>query len=201
MRQHFERNARRGITLSAEKLAEFARKKNLGLGLAQLRKIRHTFKFTAFASRYRRPLRYMSSSVPSYGVVMVDMANFLPQHKRANGGAVAFLCCVECLSGQLAAVPCTDLTARSWEKALVSVIESSGIHAVRVIVSDRDSAVKSNHASEGLRARLKARFGVKWIFLKNRNKAFKVGPARALPPRAEMNGAATVFFARRRRNG
>lgn len=180
VRKHFERHARRGITLSARQLAEYCRKRNLPFTLERLRKIRHEFKFTAFYSRYAKPLRYMSSSVPKYGVVMADMANFMPQHRRANDGAVAFLCVVECLSGQLAAVPCKDLTSKSWERALVSVAEGgSAIHAVRVVVSDRDSAVKSNHASAGLRARLKARYDVGWIFLKNRNKAYKV---RAQPP-------------------
>lgn len=126
------------------------------------------------ASSYRRPLRFMSSSVAKYGVVMADMANYMPQHKRANGGAVAFLCVVECLSGQLAAVPCKDLTTRSWERALTSVAEGSAINAVRVVVSDRDSAVKSSHESKGLRGRLRSKFGIGWIFLKNRHKAFKV---------------------------
>lgn len=174
VRRHFEKHARRGITLNAPQLAAFARQKDIRVALKDLRKIRHEFKFTAFASRYRRPLRYMSSSYPRYGVGMADAAIFMPQHKKVNDGAMGFLLVVECLSGQLAAIPLRDLTSRSWELALVAVIETSSIHALRVMVSDRDSAVKSNDASKGLRARLKKRFGLGWIFLKNRNKAFKV---------------------------
>jgi hypothetical protein len=184
VRDYFEKHAKKGITLSAVQLAAFCRQKKIKFDMAKLRQVRHEFKFTAFAARYRRPLRYMSSSVSKYGVVMADMANFMPQHKRVNDGAVGFLCCVECLSGQLAAVPCKDFTTRSWAKALDAVLERSGIHAINVIVSDRDSAVKSNHASKGLRGRLKSEHGISWLFLKNRNKAFKVRHRRCLPSEA-----------------
>lgn len=195
VRQYFERHARRGITLSASQLHAYAQKRGVAVTLSKLRKVRHEYKFTAFASRYTKPLRYMSSSVAKYGVVMADMANFMPRRRAVNGGARAFLCCVECLSGQLAAVPCKDLTTKSWEKALVSVIEGSAINAVRTVVSDRDSAVKSTHASKGLRARLKARFGVGWIFLKSRHKAFKVRRWR----RRRQTPRLTLSLSRRRR--
>ena len=195
VRAHFEKYARRGITLSAVQLAAFCREKNIKFDLATLRKVRHEFKFTALAARYTKPLRYMSSSVAKYGVVMADMAYFMPRHKGVNGGAVGFLCCVECLSGQLAAVPCKNFTTKAWESALTAILESSGIHAITVIVSDRDSAVKSNHASEGLRGRLKSKRGIGWIFLKNRNKAFKVGSLAVLP----LAVALTPFVHRRLR--
>jgi hypothetical protein len=175
VRNHFEKHAKRGITLSAAQLAKFARAKQLkGVTQASLRQIRHEFKFTAFASRYRRPLKYMSSSVARYGVVMADMANFMKQHSKVNGGAKAFLCCVECISGQLAVVPVPDLTRKSWKKALNVVFERSAINAIRILVTDRDSALKSSN-SKGLRQELQEEHGVGWLFLKSRSKAFKVG--------------------------
>jgi hypothetical protein len=174
VRAQFEQHARRGITLSAEQLAAFARKKGVKVDMSELRKIRHEYKFTAFAARYRRPLRFFSQSVARYGVVFLDMGHMAGEHKKVNDGMMGFLCCVEAISGQLSAIPVRDFTTRSWEKAIVSMIEHSAVNAVRCVISDRDSAVKSNHESLGLRARLKRDFGVKWVFLKNRSKAYKV---------------------------
>ena len=69
VRGWFEKHARLGITLSAEQLAKFARQKGIKVKMKELRQIRHEFKFTAMASRYRRPLKYMSSSVGRYGLL------------------------------------------------------------------------------------------------------------------------------------
>jgi len=173
VRAYFEKHAREGITLSARQLADFCRKKGIRASPEKLRRVRHEFKFTAFYSRYRKPMRYARSSFAHYGVVMADMANFMPKRRRVNGGNKAFLCAVECLSGQLAAVPVKDLTRRSWESALKTVIEKSGINAVRTVVTDRDSAVVSDNETS-LRKHLRDKFGVGWHFLKSRNKAFKV---------------------------
>ena len=174
VRAHFEQHARRGITVNARQLAVFARKKGIKVKLSELRKIRHEFKFTAFSSRFRRPLRFFSNSVARYGVVFVDMCHMAGEHKKVNNGMMGLLVSVEAISGQLSAIPVRNFTTRSWETAIVSMIEHSAINAVRCVVSDRDSAVKSNHESMGLRARLRRDFGVKWVFLKNRSKAYKV---------------------------
>jgi hypothetical protein len=174
VRRHFEANARRGVVLSASQLASFAKKRGLpNTPLAKLRQVRHGFKFSAFASRYTRPLRYMSSSLMIYGSVQVDMANFSPEHRRVNGGHAAFLLGVEGVSGQLAVVPCKDLTTKSWERAIRIMMETSSFNSVRVFMSDRDSAVKSDDASKGLRARLKRDYGVGWYFMRGRHKAFR----------------------------
>ena len=174
VRARFEKHAQRGITLSASQLAKFAKDRGLkGVTQAGLRKLRHEFKFTAVASRYRRPLKFMSSSVARYGVVMADMANFMPQHRKVNGNAIGFLCVVECISGQLAAIPVPNFKTSSWEHALTSAFDHSAIAGVRIVVTDRDSAVRSDN-SQGLRSRLKEKYGVGWLFLKSRSKAFKV---------------------------
>jgi hypothetical protein len=102
------------------------------------------------------------------------MANYMKNDAAVNGGMTGFLCVVEAVSGQLAVVPVPNLKTKSWKKAILSVMEKSAIHAIRAVCSDRDSAVKSDHESKGLRAQLKRDHGVTWIFLKNRSKAYKV---------------------------
>ena len=172
VRAYFDRYARLGQTRTARQLEEFCRQNGIRFDPQRLRRIRHEFKYAAFAQAYRRPLKYMASSVSKYGVVHLDMANFQPQHRAKNDGCAAFLCAVECLSGQLVAVPCRDLTTASWRVAVQKLAETTVIHALRVVVSDRDAAVKSDNDG-GLRALLKRRYGISWIFLKNRSKAFK----------------------------
>jgi hypothetical protein len=174
VRAYFDRYARLGQTRSAQQLADFCRRNKIPFDLQRLRRIRHEFKYSAFAQGYRRPLKYMASSVSKYGVVHLDMANFMPQHRSLNGGHAAFLCAVECLSGQLVAIPCRDLTTASWRSAVQKLAETTVIHAIRVVCSDRDAAVKSE-ADGGLRALVKQRYGISWLFLKNRS---KVGSSR-----------------------
>jgi len=170
--KHFEANARRGVVLSARQLADYARKRGLtGVPLETLRKMRHRFKFTALSSRHVRPPRYASSSVMTYGAVQVDAAWMFKNRAAVNGGAVGFLLGVEGVSGQLAVQPMKDLTSQSWEKALRHMVETSAFSSVRTFQSDRDSAVKSNDESEGLRGKLKRDFGISWYFMRGRHKA------------------------------
>jgi hypothetical protein len=198
LEKHFVANAKRGIVLSARQLADFARRRGLKVAWAELRKMRHRFKFTALSSRFTRPLRYMSSSVLTYGCVQVcvfvcvarsrifflllssstnlllcqvDAAWMFKERAKVNGGAVGFLLGVEGISGQLAVQPMKDLTTKSWEKALRYMVETSAFSSVRTFMSDRDSAVKSNDESEGLRAKLKRDYGISWYFLRGRHKA------------------------------
>jgi hypothetical protein len=170
--KHFEASAKRGIVLSARQLADYARRRGLqSVPLKTLRQMRHRFKFTALSSRHVRPPRYASSSIMTYGAVQVDAAWMFKKRASVNGGAVGFLLGVEGVSGQLAVQPMKDLTSKSWEKALRQMVETSAFSSVRTFMSDRDSAVKSNDESEGLRGKLKRDFGISWYFMRGRHKA------------------------------
>jgi hypothetical protein len=173
LRQFYLAEAKEGRYKTAAQLASYAKTNGIKYTWEELKNVRHGYSFSAMASKKTRPKHFMTSAVPKYGVVMSDAANFMPEHKRRNNGAVGFLCTVECLSGQLDAVPIKDLTTKSWEKALTSVIEGDNIHAITTVVSDRDSAVTSEN-SDGLQSKLLKKYGIRWIFLMTRHKAFKV---------------------------
>jgi hypothetical protein len=166
LERHFDKNAKRGVVLSAVQLAAHARKLGISFAWNELRQMRHRFKYAAFSSRFRQPLRYMSSSVQKYGVVFLDAAVMMPRHKNVNGGCGGFLAAVESLSQQMFAVGMKDGTTSSWEKA-VTVLAETKFHSMRVVVTDRDSAVKS----QAFRDSIKERFGISWTHLKNRSKA------------------------------
>jgi hypothetical protein len=170
---YYVAEAKLGHYKTAAQLAKYAKDHGIKYKWEDLKNVRHGYSFSAMASKKTRPKHFMTSAVPKYGVVMSDAANFMPEHKRKNNGAVGFLCTVECLSGQLDARPIKNLTTKSWEKALTSVIEGDNIHAITTVVSDRDSAVQSEN-SEGLRYKLLKKYGIRWIFLLTRHKAFKV---------------------------
>jgi hypothetical protein len=164
LEEHFLSNAKRGVVLNFKQLKAYADKKNLKVPLAELRRMRYRFKFSAFSGQFRKPLRYMSASIQKYGLWFLDMAIYEPAKRRDNQGCGAFLLAVESLSQQLRAFGCKDGTTASWEKAVTKLAESS--NAVRVVLTDRDTAVKS----QKFRDSIKERFGVSWINLKSRSK-------------------------------
>jgi len=166
LEKYFEKNAKLGIVLSAVQLAKYAKKEGIPFVFKDLRQMRHRFKYSAFSSQYKRPLRYMSSAIQKYGVVFIDAAVMEPRHRNVNGGCGGFLVAVESLSQQMFAVGMKDGTTASWERAITQLAETK-FHSMRVVISDRDTAVKS----QAFRDSIKKRFGISWTHLKNRNKA------------------------------
>lgn len=163
---YFERHAKKGIVLSAAQLAKYAKSESIPYNFDDLRHMRHRFKFSAFSSGYRAPLRFMTGSVPRYGCVFMDAAIMEPKHRGQNSGCGAFMVAVEALSQQTFTVGMRDGTTASWEKAVTELAETR-FHSIRVVVTDRDSAVKS----QKFRDSIKERFGITWTHLKNRSKA------------------------------
>ena len=164
LERHFLASAKKGVILNLKQLTAYAKKKRLNVAQDELRRMRYKFKFSAFASRFRRPLAYMSSSIQKYGLWFLDVAIYEPGSRRQNKGCGAFLIAVESLSQQLLAFGCQDGTQASWEKAVVTLARTS--NAVRCVLTDRDSAIKSKKWRDGI----KERFGISWIHLKSRSK-------------------------------
>ena len=164
LERHFLASAKKGIVLNLKQLVAYATKNRLDIDRNELRRMRYKFKFSAFASRFHKPLAYMSSSIQKYGLWFLDVAIYEPGSRRQNKGCGAFLIAVESLSQQLMAFGCQDGTKASWEKAVVTLARTS--NAVRCVLTDRDSAIKSKKWRDGI----KERFGISWIHLKARSK-------------------------------
>ena len=177
VRRRYESFARRGIVLSVDRLEDFCKRKKISYERETLRRLRHRWKFTALFSGKGgkrsgdgKP-HYMSATVYRYGTVMIDLASMKPErrYRLANEMCGAFLLGKECLSGQLAVVPCRDKTSRSWEDAVEKMCEGK-FNAVANFLSDRDAVA----TSASFRAGLREKFGIGWTFLPSRSKAFKV---------------------------
>lgn len=190
VKAEFFRAAKLGITLSANQLATFCKKRGYKVDMKYLRSLRHQFKFTALFSKYSHSLRYFGTSFLRPGLVQViyitalffgrlknsvlffqfDMANYHPEFQKENHGMRAFLVGCDMLSGFLAAEPCPDLTTESWKHAVIAMAEGR-FNEIRVAISDRDSAVKSG--KEGaFRDFLLKKFNIKWRFNPFRVKAY-----------------------------
>ena len=166
---HYEKKARLGILLTVDDMARFCAKSGIANpGRKALESLRYRLRFTAFFSEKRLPLQYMGAAIQKYGTVMVDMGFFRPDLKTQNGGCVAFLVGVECLSSKLSVVPCKNATQRSWERAIVTMLETAFDH-ISVVVSDRDSSV----TGQAFQARMRRDYGLSWIFLKSRSKSYR----------------------------
>jgi hypothetical protein len=166
LEDYFERHAKKGIVLSPTQLAKYARSKGIVVGEHDLRQMRQRFKASAFSSGYRKPRHHMTSSVQKYGVCMLDVAIFEKAHASSNSGCGAFMTAVEVVSQQLFALGMKDGKQASWEKAVTELAETK-FHSMNVIVTDRDSAVKS----QAFRDSIKERFGITWTHLRSRSKA------------------------------
>jgi D-Tyr-tRNAtyr deacylase len=97
---------------------------------------------------------------------MLDVAIFEKNHRNVNSGCGAFMAAVEVVSQQLFAVGMKNGTTASWEKAVTELAETK-FHSMNMIITDRDSAVKS----QSFRDSIKERFGISWTHLKSRSKA------------------------------
>ena len=95
------------------------------------------------------------------------MAFYEPKHRRVNDGCAAFLVGVEGISGQLAAIPCKDVTQSSWKKAIIIMMETS-FNAFRVAITDRDCAI----TGRAFKTEMKNKYGLSWFHLYHHNKCF-----------------------------
>jgi hypothetical protein len=163
----FVDNFRRTVKVSVRQMAAFADKKGIPYTMSYLREMRSRFKFSAIAAQYRKPHHYMSFAIAKYGLVHLDYAVFHPEHKRQNGGHGGFIVGRESISQQLCVHPVRNGTTKSWEEAVVAMVEGK-FNAVRVFCTDRDTALKN----PDFKADMKKRFGVSWLNLKVRSKAF-----------------------------
>jgi hypothetical protein len=168
LEKEFARRASGGVVMSRDEMLEFCRRRGVSVDREALGRLRATLRHTALFAQNRRPPRYMSSSIPKYGTIMVDMAYFRPDLRVANGQMAAFLVAVECLSGKVSVVPCTGGTQKEWERAVRIMVEH-GFDSVSHVITDQDASV----TGADFRERVERELGVTWSFLTRRSKAFK----------------------------
>jgi hypothetical protein len=164
----YKAKTRLGLYPSLAEMQKFCRERAIKMSAKALRFLRYKLKYTAMYSVFRKPLRYMGASFSKYGTVMIDMAFYAPELRAFNGGCSCFLVGVECLSGQLSVVACKNARQASWIAAIEKMVET-GFSSVTNIISDRDASV----TGAAFRRKIKKRWGIDWMFLTIRSKAFR----------------------------
>jgi hypothetical protein len=168
MEDHYFAKARMGITLSVERLRAYAAKNKLGFNERQASSLRYRWKQTAKYSRYRRPPKYVGSSVDRLGNLMIDLGEFHKKLAHFNRGCKYFIVGVDCLSQKLSCIPVKVKDQAAWEYA-VKEMKAKHYRLIKTIITDRDTAV----AGKAFQNRIKRELGINWIHLKNRSKAYK----------------------------
>jgi hypothetical protein len=167
LRDHYWSRAAEGVVPSAHELRVWARKRGHAVGLRQIRQLRHLWKATARHSRWVKPPVYMGASIDKLGNIFVDMAHFMPHLRVFNKQCKYFLVAVDSFSQKLACLASANATQATWEKGVIACKEHH-FPVVSCIVSDRDTAV----AGETFQRAMRERYGIRWIHLRSRSKAF-----------------------------
>jgi hypothetical protein len=168
LEEHYLSHAKRGIVLTTEDLKKFCRRKGIACGYEDIRKLRYKYKQTARFAKYKTPGKYMGSSVDKLGNIMIDLAEYKKNLRAFNQQNQYFLVGVDCLSQKLSCIPMTHKTQEKWEEAILSMMRNDFPY-VTTIITDRDTAI----SGKAFQRSMKERYGINWIHLRTRSKAFK----------------------------
>ncbi len=168
LRSHFISNVRKGILLTNPQLISAARKRKITpFSASQAAKLRASWLPTA-VRRSSRKVKTYQTTLPKLGDVQIDFAFFKEQHRRFNKGARGFLACVETATYRIAILPFNDRTLKSYERAVVELVEGGHFSSLTNLYSDREAAVFSQRFQDSI----KAKYGVRVRYLSRGSKAF-----------------------------
>jgi hypothetical protein len=207
----FFRRAKVGLVPTLDDMVAFCKKRKISATREQLKGMRYRFKFAAIHTLPRSPSRYAGMSVPRYGLLMIDLANFDPsdpagtaagtaeggetetRRTRSRGAAGAppnkkkksapYKAFLIGVETLSQKLSCVPMRDRTSAswEAAVTKMIEESYGEIRTIVSDRDVAV----TSQAFRRRIAREYSISWIFLRSR-------PAKAF--RAER----MIYFMKRR---
>jgi hypothetical protein len=157
--------AKKGVILTAEELREFCEKKKLlpCPPLAELRRLRHRFKYIAIHSRWRKPPAYVGSSIEKLGIIFIDVGLFHRDLRVANKQCYVLLVAQDLLSQKLGVLAYPNKSQESWSRGIDFFVRE-WFPCVSAFVSDRDSSISGKPYQQSLRDK----YGIQWIHLRNR---------------------------------
>ena len=169
MEKHYFDKARQGIVLSVKDLQEYCVKVVLKPKptVAKLRTLRYKWKYIALHARWKKPPHFVGSSVHKLGNIFLDVGIFKQNLAVQNKQRFVLLVGTDLLSQKLSCIAFPNKNQQSWEKGVSQMIEKD-FPAVRCIVTDRDAAI----SSAAFQKKIKDKYGVNWVHLRNRSKSF-----------------------------
>jgi hypothetical protein len=196
----FFRRAKVGRVPTLEDLVSFCAKRKIQATRKELRSLRYRWKFVSMHTLPRSPNKYVGMSLPRYGLLMLDLANYDPRGETEGGGAGKEEDKRETRSTAAArrksprskkATPsspykaflvgvetltgqlaCVPMRDRTSAswEAAVTTMIEESYGSIRTIVSDRDVAV----TSQAFRRGILKEYSISWIFLRARpSKAYR----------------------------
>ena len=162
----FLRRAKRGVVMTLEDLKAFCLERGVPLPPEDfLRHLRFKFRGTAVHARFNKPKVFASSAFHRFGVLSIDFAE-MSGLSSANFQRKGFVLACETSTQKLGFSFMTRKNLAGWDKALTELMtQFPGAHTV---FSDRERALTSKKFQDTMRER----FGLSFVFLRGRNKAF-----------------------------
>ena len=116
----------------------------------------------------RKPSHTQATVFPTFGNVFIDAGFVDKRWKSFNRNYIGFVLAVEATTLQMDAVPIKTKETESFYAALREIITGDNIKCIRVILSDRESAVYSRH----FRTRIRNDYNVNIEYLTRKSKAY-----------------------------
>jgi hypothetical protein len=166
--RHYFKKARQGIILKPDELQEYCRQEGIKPlpSQKQLRNLRYRWKYIGMHARWKKPPHYVGASVDKLGNLSVDVGEFGKNLAVSNKNRFILLVAVDLLSQRLGVIAFPNKKTESWEKGIVQFIKE--FPCVHTIITDRDVAI----TSERFQARIKEKYQVDWMHLRNRSKSY-----------------------------
>ena len=168
LRRYFRESARSGKLRSLAEMRAYAEKRELDYDEHELQKMRFDFEFSALHGKFTRPKVFQTNSIPRFGYLQADLAEYKVRWKSFNGGKRYFICMVELFSQRVGAVATRSKSARAWEEAIDHLITSKFDFNCVSVVSDRESALDSSE----FKRRMAEKYNISFIKLYTRQKAY-----------------------------
>ena len=120
------------------------------------------------SSKKYRPNHYVTLPIAKLGVIFIDLAFYKQEYAKENNGCIGFLCAVDSITQQLFTKPFKKKDINSWHDLVTAIVNESAFDVIRILVSDRESAVLSSK----FRKKLLADRGINVVFIANRSKSY-----------------------------
>jgi hypothetical protein len=167
--RHYFKNARSGIILTAADLRQYCKSEGVKPvpTVKEMKSLRYRWKYIGLHARWKKPPHYVGASIDKLGNISVDAGEFQKNLAVSNKNRFILLVGVDLLSQKISCVAFPNKKTESWEKGLVQFI-TKDFPCAHTIITDRDVAI----SSVKFQAKMKSKYDVDWIHLRNRSKSY-----------------------------
>jgi hypothetical protein len=169
LEEYYFKQARKGIVMTVEDMQDYCLKNDITPcpPRKELRRMRFKFKYAGLHARWKKPPKYVGSSIDNLGNIFVDIAEFGKDYRVVNANRHILLVGVDLLSQRIEVIAYPNKTQESWADGIGQFILKK-FPCVRTIVTDRDTAI----SHPDFQKMVYDKYGVDWIHLRSRSKSY-----------------------------